>query len=150
MSITIKIDGLLSELKINKMEKILRIKCNNFKTKEKRWGSYEGYQIFTDKQIIQIGISDFKSCCESFGCIMTNDDTNDFIGANLIGVSITDTLLNNKKIDEIGYLGSGGVMFVNLETNKGVLQFVAYNSHNGEYGHQAVLISKQLNLSEIL
>ncbi len=41
-------------------------------------------------------------------------------------------------------------MFVNLETNVGLLQFVAYNSHNGYYGHDAVLVSKQLNLTEAL
>ncbi len=35
-------------------------------------------------------------------------------------------------------------MFVNLETNKGTLQFVAYNEHNGHYGHEAKVTCKQL------
>lgn len=132
------------------MEKILEIKEAEFKTKENEWGNYEGYQIITDKQTIQIGISSGQCCCESFGCIITNDEITDFIGAKLKGVSITDTALNNKKIEALEYLDQGGAMFVNIETSKGLLQFVAYNGHNGYYGHGAVLVSKQLNISESL
>jgi len=132
------------------MEKILRIEETNFKTKKGSCGGYDGYQIITDQQTIQIGISDSQVCCESFGCIITNDETKEFIGAELLGISITDTALNNKKIEEIEYLDCGDAMFVNLETSEGLLQFVAYNSHNGYYGHDAVLISKQLNYEEFL
>jgi len=132
------------------MEKILRIEETNFKTKEKSWGGYDGFQIITDKQTIQIGISDGQCCCESFGCLITNDDTTEFIGAKLKSIAIVDTALNNKKIEELEYLDSGGAMFVNLETSKGLLQFVAYNGHNGYYGHEAVLVSKQLNHEESL
>lgn len=132
------------------MEKILRIEEKVFSTKERSWGSYDGYEIVTNEQTIQIGISSGQSCCENFGCIITNDDTKEFIGAKLKGVSLTDLALNNKKIEELEYLDSGGAMFVNLETSKGLLQFVAYNAHNGYYGHEAVLISKQLTKSESL
>lgn len=133
------------------MEKILRIEETNFKTKGKYYDdSFEGYQIITDQQTIKIGISDSQSCCESFGCIITNDETKEFIGAELLGISITDTALNNKKIEELEYLDCGGAMFVNLETSEGLLQFVAYNAHNGYYGHDAVLISKQINRNECL
>ena len=127
------------------MEKILRIEGTNLEAKERNWGGYDGYQIITDQQTIQIGISDGQCCCENFGCIITNDDTKEFIGSELLGISITDTALNNKKIEELEYLDCGGAMFVNLETSEGLLQFVAYNSHNGCYGHEAVLVSKQLN-----
>ncbi len=132
------------------MEKILRIEETNFKTDEKGWSNYDGYQIITDQQTIKIGISDGQSCCENFGCIITNDETKEFIGAELLGISITDTALNNKKIEELEYLDCGGAMFVNLETSEGLLQFVAYNAHNGYYGHEAVLVSKQLNCEERL
>lgn len=132
------------------MEKILRIEETNFKTDEKGWSNYDGYQIITDQQTIKIGISSGQCCCENFGCIITNDDIKDFIDSSLLGISITDTALNNKKIEEIEYLGEGGAMFVNIETSEGLLQFVAYNSHNGYYGHDAVLVSKQLNYEDCL
>lgn len=132
------------------MEKILRIEETNFKTEERSWGSYDGYQIITDLQTIKIGISSGQCCCESFGCLITNDDTKEFIGAELKSLAIVDTALNNKKIEELEYLDSGGAMFVNLETSEGLLQFVAYNAHNGYYGHEAVLVSKQLNHAESL
>ena len=41
-------------------------------------------------------------------------------------------------------------MFVNLETNKGTLQFVAYNEHSGYYGHEAKVQCTQLMHSETL
>lgn len=132
------------------MEKILRIEETAFKVKEYAWRDYVGYQIITDVQTIRVGISDGQDCCEVYGYLITNDDIEDFIGAGLIEISITDTALNNKKIEELEYLDCGGAMFVNFETTEGLLQFVAYNAHNGYYGHDAVLLSKQLNHEEYL
>lgn len=132
------------------MEKILSITEATFKLSKTDWCEYEGYQVLTDQQTIQLGISNSRSCCERWGSLMTNDSTTEFIGAQLISVSITDTALNNKVIEEIESVDCGGVMFVNIETDKGLLQFVAYNSHNGYYGHEAVVVSKQLNHSEVL
>lgn len=132
------------------METIIKIEETTFKTPERTYGHYEGYQIITDQQTIKIGISDEQCCCERYGYLSTNDDLNDFIGSDLISVSIVDEALNNKKVDELEYLDEGGAMFVNFETNKGVFQLVAYNGHNGYYGHSAVLVSKQLNHEERL
>lgn len=133
------------------MEKILKIEEGTFSIKEGEYdNNFDGFQIITDLQTIKIGISDYQSCCENFGCIITNDDINEFIDSELISISIVDNALNNKKIDEIECLDCGGAMFVNLETSEGLLQFIAYNSHNGYYGHEAVLISKQLNYSDNL
>jgi hypothetical protein len=42
---------------------------------------------------------------------------------------------------------SGNIMFVNLTTDRGALQFVAYNIHNGYYGHEATVTCKQLTYS---
>ena len=131
------------------MEKILRIEETNFKVEGGHSG-YEGYQIITDFQTIKTGINDSQCCCERFGCIITNDEIQDFIGSELKSLAIVDDALNNKKIEELEYLDEGGAMFVNIETSVGLLQFVAYNSHNGYYGHEAVLISKQLNHEQYL
>lgn len=131
------------------MEKILEITNTTFRASGNNYPTdFDGYEIITSEQTIQIGISNQQSCCENFGCIITNDDIKEFIGSDLINISLTDIALNNKKIDELEYLDYGGAMFVNLETTAGLLQFVAYNAHNGYYGHDAVLISKQLNKSE--
>lgn len=129
------------------MEKILEIKETVFKVNN---NSYEGYVIKTGQQTIKMGISMGYHCCEQYGCLTTNDDISEFTGANLSGISIVDEVLNNKKIEELEYLDCGGVMFVNIETSKGILQFVAYNAHNGYYGHEAVLVAKELNHNERL
>ena len=126
------------------MDKIIRIEEKTF-TLDKHYGAYDGFEIITEDQTIQIGIDNGQSCCEKWGCVITNDDTTEFIGATILGVSLTDKNMYNKQIEALEYIDAGGVMFVNIETDKGLLQFCAYNSHNGYYGHDAVLISKQLN-----
>lgn len=125
------------------MEKIKSITQEYFKTAERDWGEYDGWVIVTSQQTIKIGISDGQSCCESFGCIVSHDDVSEFIGANLRSVSVVDTALNARVIEATEYLDEGGAMFVNLDTSRGKLQFAAYNCHNGYYGHEAVLISKE-------
>lgn len=128
------------------MEKILKIEETTFN--EGSYQNYEGFVIITDKQTIKVGISDGQSCCESFGYMFTNDEIQEFIGSELLKIESVDSALNGKVIEELEYLDQGDSMFINFETSVGILQFVAYNAHNGYYGHEAVLISKQLNLQE--
>jgi len=124
------------------MEKILRIEeCINYNGKD-------GYLIITDKQTIMVGISNEQCCCENWGYLMSEDNLDDFNGAILISISSVDNELKSNMIEED--LDEGEAMFINFETSAGLLQFVAYNSHNGYYGHSAVCVSKQLNIEEYL
>jgi hypothetical protein len=115
-----------------------------------------GFEIVTTEQQIFLMIEDESSCCESWGYFWCNDDTAEFIGATLLGVTRVDEALNTHKVkQETPDLSNDdpsgiGTMFVNIETDRGVLQFVAYNSHNGYYGHRAIVECKQLNHSETL
>ena len=129
------------------MEKIIKIEETTFKIDD--YQEFDGFQIVTDKQIIKLGISNSQNCCENWGYFMTNDDLQEFKGSTLQDISITDTALNSKKIEN-EELHEPDLMFVNLTTDNGVLQFTAYNEHNGYYGHDAVVISKQLNHKDIL
>lgn len=130
------------------MEKIISIKET---TDDSNWGGYEGYEIKTDKQTIKLLISAYQQCCESWGYFLTEDKPSDFIGANLHNIKLTDACLNTKKLNESDYYhDDGDLMFVDLETDRGTLQFVAYNAHNGYYGHEAKVISEQLNHEEWL
>jgi len=129
-------------------EIIQSIKEACFKSKFKdAYGTMEGFEITTDKQVIRMGISEGQSCCEHTGFFMSEDDLDQFIGADLISVETVDTCLVPKKMEDFY---EGGTMFVNFTTNRGVLQFTAYNSHNGYYGHDAVVECEQLDLSETL
>jgi len=100
---------------------------------------YEGYVITTNKRRIKIGVSTGQSCCEVTGYFTSEDDPKCFIGKQLVSVAIVDELFNKKQIDQIEYRDQGGVMFVNFETPDDTLQFVVYNSHNGYYGHTALV-----------
>jgi len=122
------------------METILRIEEDVFTHNA---DSYDGFVIITDKQSIKIGIGNYQSCCESWGYLMLKDDKSDFIGAKIISLTITDTAL--KTCEVLRGVPDGQIMFVNLETDKGLFQLVAYNEHNGYYGHEVVVVSNQLN-----
>lgn len=105
--------------------------------------AYDGYEIETNHQKIFIGIDNYQACCENWGYFMSEDDISYYKNAKLLSIKITDTALNKEKYEaNEGY--EGDVMFVDVETDVGVLQFVAYNWHNGYYGHSAVVRSKQL------
>jgi hypothetical protein len=102
------------------------------------WQGYSnvaGFEVVTDKQSIKLYIDNDSSCCETWGYFWCNDNPQDFIGAELRSVSLTDTALNEAQM-KANYLNpndkwfEGGVMLVNLETDKGPLQFVAYNEHS--------------------
>jgi hypothetical protein len=128
-------------------EKILKIEeMADFKFDDADdWNYFDGFWITTNKQIIKIGIRNNQCCCEDWGYFISEDDTSKFIGAKLLSITETNTNLSTKEIKELNHLNCGDVMFVNFETDKGTLQFAAYNAHNGYYGHDAVLSSAQLN-----
>lgn len=134
------------------MEKIVKIKDYVGKND---YANVAGFAVVTDKQSIKLYIDNDSSCCEQWGYFWCNDDPQDFIGAELLRVSLTDTALNEAQMEENHLnpndsLFEGGVMFVNLETDKGTLQFVAYNEHNGYYGHEARVQCTQITHAETL
>lgn len=120
-------------------EVILRIEKHL--TGEGRWSQMEGYRIVTTRQTIELVIDNMQSCCENWGYFWSNDNPQDFIGAFVRAIYVTDTALHAHKVPHIY---EGDVMFVNIDTNQGLLQFVAYNEHNGYYGHTAKVVSTQL------
>lgn len=112
---------------------------------------YDGFIIKTNKQTVFMGISSGQSCCEETGYFMSEDDISNYIGAKLRNVTITDTGFNTHDLYEsANNTYDGDSMFVNIETNKGTLQFVAYNIHNGYYGHDAVVKCTQLDYDTCL
>lgn len=136
------------------MPEIIR-KIELFSGKED-YSEHEGYAITTDLQVIKLYITNDQHCCENWGYFMTPDDTSDFIGAELVSVAVVDDSLETKELfsriaespEDSDYLGD--TMFVNIETNKGTLQFTAYNEHNGYYCHKATVACTQLKASKRL
>lgn len=100
----------------------------------------DGYTITTNKQLIQLEMGE-GGCCAVSGYYFTPEDTKEFIGAELIDIKLVDTPLIDSEMD----YNEGGVVFVNLETSKGVLQFTAYNRHDGYYSATGRVISRQLS-----
>lgn len=128
---------------------------------------YQGYKITTDRQEIFLLIEADQQCCEIWGYLMSEDNLDEFIGATLLGLRVIDmdgktkashpdneedwTDEDYRDDDEEDYDGRfDNAMFVNIETDRGTLQFTAYNNHNGYYGHTARVISQQLTHEESL
>ena len=110
----------------------------------KGYGGWDGYKITTSEQTYHLLIENGQNCCEHWGYFESHneDEWPDFIGAELIEVSVTDKALNDKRLEESGYYGdAGGIFFVNFRTAIETIQFVVYNAHNGYYGH-GILFAK--------
>lgn len=123
------------------MEKILEIKEVDDKD--------GGYIVITDKQKIEILIQNTQYCCESWGWFASEDNPQDFVGTNLINIFRVNESFDPKEVEGL-HLDAGEAMFINIETDIGVLQFTLYNAHNGYYGHSVTIKSKQLTLDDVL
>jgi len=120
-------------------EKILEVKD----VRDRRtlgYGVYDGYDIVTDKRTIFLGIDNRQDCCEDWGYFSTPEDPQEFIGATLLQLKVdgNECLLQTLRDIAEGYCYAE---FINLETDRGTLQFVIYNEYNGYYGHACVVYS---------
>lgn len=113
-------------------EVILQIK--EYEDNEDR---YEGFEVVTSTRIVRLLIDNRQWGCERWGYLWCNDDPSSFIGAKLKEIEIVDEALDKHKVEDIiERLEEGKIMFINFVTRQGELQFVAYNAHNGYYGHK--------------
>lgn len=112
------------------------------------WSGEEGYKVTTSEQEVLLLIDNAQSCCEDWGYLMSEDEPQRFVGSTLLGIEITETDRTGKDLVENMY--EGDVLFVDLKTSMGTLQFVAYNYHNGYYGHGVRVESTQLKHSAVL
>ena len=119
--------------------KIKSIEETSWSRSSNSWSGYDGFIItFEDDTQIKLGISNGQGCCEQWGYLMSQDDFSDFVGARVLSVEGVDS--NKASIDLGRALYKGNAMFINVSTTAGLLQFVAYNEHNGYYSHEAVVV----------
>ena len=124
------------------IEDILQIE--NYSIPQDGWFKADGYVIKTNIQKILMVISNGQWCYEKWGYLMSEYNFEEFIGAEILNMERVDKAMKvYNSLPE--YMDDGDTVFININTNKGLLQFVAYNSHNGYYGHSVKIISKQLN-----
>jgi hypothetical protein len=107
----------------------------------------DGYEIKTDKVVLQILINNHQRCCEDWGYLSTPDDTSHFIGAELYRWKNTATELAEEKLrEETNYDSDSNALrfcraqFITLFTSKGEITFTVYNEHNGFYSHGAFIV----------
>jgi hypothetical protein len=118
--------------------------------------NFDGYVITTEEQLIKIGIENEQNCCEHWGYLSSDDDFSHFIGAKIIDIDLTDEALKSIKVklkkeklvnnDDRGT----NIIFVNVNTDRGLLQFSVYNNHNGYYGHKVAVLADQIEIDREL
>ena len=141
----------IQPININNIDKTPRLGMAQMINVLSGYNELDGYEVKTDKNIWYVLIENGQSCCENWGYISSNDNLKDYIGKNLVEVVLTNTALNNKKIEDL-YCNNDQIQFVNFKFDDGdVLQLAVYNSHNGYYGH-SILVAKndEVILNEVL
>ncbi len=136
------------------MNKILAINEIN----DEQYFGMSGYDVVTTEGTISMRIDNFQSCCEDWGYMMSEDNLEQFKQSDLLKVEVVNrdrvkqTFIDNmlKNDVPIDSLDEGGVMFINFETSKGLLQFVVYNAHNGYYGHDVKITLLDQFINETL
>ena len=124
---------------------------HNIKIPGEPYSHWDGYQINTNIAIYLFLIENGQSCCEDWGYLSTPDDTTEFEFAELLKIekvpvnACADNPDLKEKIDD--KYEPADTMFINVETSNGLLQFAAYNQHNGYYGHD-VLCIKMTKIAE--
>ena len=137
------------------MEKILNIEEVEGLNEDK-WGEGDdGWRITTSSQVIILSISNTQNCCEDWGYFSSQDDLEDFIGADLFDIKIVDDCLNvqsYKKMLDYDFDPNeySPTLFVNFETSVGTFQLTVYNEHNGYYSHDISLVSTQVSVGKSL
>ena len=117
------------------MNKIIKIEEGVFKHKQ---SEYEGYVITTEKSVYNLGIDSDGQCCESWGYLSSNDNLEEFIGAEILSVKLTDNELFT--VDALPKIYEGDMTFFTVDTDQGSFQIVAYNEHNGYYSHDVLIV----------
>ena len=134
------------------MSKIVKIEeLDNFENEGKYSFSsgWDGFKItLTDKEILLL-IDNGQCCCEDFGTIVSDDNFEEFIGAEVRDIETTELDEDDYKTkswlsEEFAYVDVLECGFVSLQTSRGKLQFAVYNHHNGYYGHNVRIEVKDL------
>jgi hypothetical protein len=109
------------------------------------YSNFDGFVItFDNDTTLALIVSSGQSCCEQYGAVTTEENLQDYIGAEYIQHDIVDqelavrsNIIADSNIFDIPGLDEGDIIFLNVQTDRGTLQFSVYNSHNGYYGHSA-------------
>ena len=123
----------------------------------KKYEEYsDGFKISTSYHNIYILIDSETECCENHGCIMSEDDITDFIGAEILNIYMTDHKLKSYDLtyqidedDEYELCYKDYAMFINVDTSNGPLQFVKYNLYDGTYGHDILIKCEHISSGKI-
>jgi hypothetical protein len=102
---------------------------------------YDGYGITFDNnndKYIKFKICNGQKCCERWKIWSKSDDNlQEFIGAEIKNIQYT-TIIN----DALNCIRSDYdviTLKLTIETNKGELILMMYNSHNGYYSHECII-----------
>jgi len=109
-------------------------------------GGRLGYEIImSDKsKNITMIISNSKHCCETYG-VHTPSGISKFIGATYSHIIINGISECEDKIDE-----HARQIKIEIHTDRGIMEIILYNQHNGYYSHDVYIKTENINCYENL
>lgn len=110
-------------MKVTKIQKITILNNSN------QWLGYKIKMTDSSKNIV-CKIENGQQCCENFG-VYTENELNDFIGAQYYSVNVENDILN----DNDGM----NTIKICINTSKGKINIQFYNEHNGYYCHDVFI-----------
>ena len=102
--------------------------------------TFNGFNILTNKQLIKILIDDYNLLYEKSGILMfKSENIQNLIGLTILSISygteIDERLVPMPDIS----LNTHPHIIINIETDKGLIQIVIYNKHDGSCPHHAYI-----------
>ena len=113
-------------MKVTKIQKIIILNNSN------QWLGYKIKMTDSSKNII-CKIDNNQQCCENFG-VYTENELNDFIGAEYYSV-----IVENDSLNDSDYNDNMEKIKISINTSKGKINILFYNEHNGYYAHDVFL-----------
>jgi len=115
-----------------------------------RYAKFDGYRLALSGFIsIYLLIENGQACSEEYGYISTNDNLQEFVGATILKIELSNEieLIDLTEIKKLSGLVKDEFYaeFITIYTSKGSFQLAVYNAHNGFYGHQVLCILKNEN-----
>lgn len=100
---------------------------------------FSGYRITTTRQQIKVFVSTYTSCCENAGTALLKPEGLDLLGARVLSVAWGRHVKNGLVAESLDTLPEHfddvQRAVVDVMTDRGLVQLVAFNEHNGYYPH---------------
>ena len=112
------------------------IKSIDHFTDPRMWEGYT-FELSDSSKSITCKLSNYKNCCEIFGITTTPSNLTTFVGAKYISITVERKTPLSYTYDHDTIIAE-----ITILTDCGTIKIELWNSHNGYYPHDYIVISE--------